>query len=364
MQGLRNGFHSIAKRAMINFFYANRILTIDYISKKANPAAIGIFLVGAIVLAVVAILMFGSGKFFSKTEPFILYCEGSVNGLDIGAPVKFKGVNIGQVSRMYIRHNQIDESINIPVIVEIDTTRLQETLGINTNLSDPDKFHEQVSFGLRARLRQASFVTGLLYIELDYYPNAGPPRFIQVPDNLLYLEIPTISSEFTEVFETFASALNSVSQFNFARIGTQIETILNEAASGFKEIQFSAISHELLGVLENAQVLLSNPEINEIITTLNTTINDGRNTIQRLDSKIDPLMLEVEKTTAQVRDTLATFQQVGSSVDTILQPNSVLMLQLEETLQELSNMVRSIRLFSEFIEQNPNAFLTGKQETK
>lgn len=330
-------------------------------SKKANPAAIGIFVVGAIVLAVIAILMFGSGRFFSKTEPFILYCEGSVNGLDVGAPVKFKGVKIGQVSRMYIRHNQIDESISIPVIIEVDTMRLQETLGVDNNLSDPEEFHAQISLGLRARLQQASFVTGLLYVELDYYPNAGPPQYVQNPDNPIYLEIPTISSEFNQVFETVASTINNLSQINFASIGQKIETIVDELGTGLGAIEFQAINDELLATLENTRTLTANPEISEIITTLHATLNDGRSTIHKLDAKIEPLMMEVEMTTTQLRDTLASYKRVGDSADKMLQPNSVLLLQVEGTLQELTDTARSIRLLAEFIEQNPSAFLTGKQ---
>lgn len=333
-------------------------------SKKANPAAIGIFVVGAIVLAVVAILMFGSGRFFSKTEPFILYCEGSVNGLDVGAPVKFKGVKIGQVSRMYIRHNQIDESISIPVIIEIDTSRLQDTLGVNNNLSDPDEFHKQISLGLRARLQQASFVTGLLYVELDYYPNASPPDYVQRPDNRLYLEIPTISSEFTEVFATVANIVNKVESIDFEEINHRIKAILFKLENGIDAIEFQTINQELAGTLENARLILSNPEINEIITTLNATLADGRTTLHKLDAQIEPLMLEVETTTAQVRDTLATYKRVGDSVDDLLQPNAAMMIQVEDALQEMSDAARSIRLLAEFIEQNPSAFLTGKKATE
>jgi len=333
-------------------------------SKKANPAAIGIFVVGAIVLAVVAILMFGSGKFFSQTEQFILYCDDSVNGLDIGAPVKFKGVKIGQVSRIYIRHNQIPESTAIPIVIEIDTKRLRDTLGVDIDLADPEAFHEHVNFGLRAQLQQASFVTGLLYVELNYYPNADPPRFVQLPDNQQYLEIPTISSDFNEVFATAASTLSSLSRFNFAGIGEQIEVLLEEVNNDLREVEFARINQELLGALASAQRLLANPEIQEAITTFNATLTDGRNTLHKLDAKIDPLILDLEQTTAAARATLATFQRVGGSAEIFLQPNSALVVQMEDALRELGDAARAIRLLAEFIEQNPNALLTGKQAPK
>jgi paraquat-inducible protein B len=66
--------------------------------KKVNPTVIGLFVVGAIALAVIGVIVFGSGQFFKHTQRFVMYFPGSVNGLSIGAPIKFKGVDIGTVS--------------------------------------------------------------------------------------------------------------------------------------------------------------------------------------------------------------------------------------------------------------------------
>ena len=65
--------------------------------RKVNKTVIGIFVVGALVLLMIAIVVFGSGELFKRTNKFILYFDGSVKGLSIGAPVTFRGVNIGTV---------------------------------------------------------------------------------------------------------------------------------------------------------------------------------------------------------------------------------------------------------------------------
>jgi paraquat-inducible protein B len=72
-------------------------------SKPANKTIIGIFVVGAIALAVVALVVLGSGKFFKKTFRAVCYFEGSVGGLNIGAPVIFRGVKIGSVANVILR---------------------------------------------------------------------------------------------------------------------------------------------------------------------------------------------------------------------------------------------------------------------
>ena len=89
-------------------------------SKQANKTAIGVFVVGAVVLAVAAIIAFGSGKFFVKTELYFAYFPGSVKGLRIGAPVMFRGVKIGEVTQMRIYSFREDMSVEIPVIFKVD----------------------------------------------------------------------------------------------------------------------------------------------------------------------------------------------------------------------------------------------------
>ncbi len=65
--------------------------------KRANPAMIGAFIVGAVALIVIGLLVFGRGRFFADTQKFVLYFDGSVKGLNVGAPVDFQGVRVGSV---------------------------------------------------------------------------------------------------------------------------------------------------------------------------------------------------------------------------------------------------------------------------
>ncbi|MFV9646304.1 MAG: MlaD family protein, partial [Desulfobacterales bacterium] len=84
-------------------------------SKKASKTAIGGFVVGALALIVVGVLIFGSGKFLTKTQTYVMYFEGSVRGLNVGAPIVFRGVKIGSVTRIQLVANTDDLSFQIPV---------------------------------------------------------------------------------------------------------------------------------------------------------------------------------------------------------------------------------------------------------
>ena len=96
-------------------------------SKRANKTVIGLFVVGALVLLIVSIVAFGSGDLFKKTNKFVLYFDGSVKGLSIGAPVMFRGVSIGTVKDISLIYDSKAGTIMLPVIVEIEQGRIKGT---------------------------------------------------------------------------------------------------------------------------------------------------------------------------------------------------------------------------------------------
>ena len=87
-------------------------------NKKTSPTLIGAFIVGAVVLLVIAVIAFGSGRLFKQSKEFVLYFDNSVNGLRVGAPVKFKGVEIGSVKDIRLQLGKDTQINKIPVIIK------------------------------------------------------------------------------------------------------------------------------------------------------------------------------------------------------------------------------------------------------
>src|SRR3984957_2900029 len=100
--------------------------------KGSNPTMGGAFVLGGVGLILAAVVVFGSGNLFRKTHEFVIYFGGDINGLRVGAPVKFKGGEIGQVKRIKLRLEQdinrdngkLRADVRIPVIIELDEEKI------------------------------------------------------------------------------------------------------------------------------------------------------------------------------------------------------------------------------------------------
>ncbi len=122
-------------------------------AKRANPALIGGFVVGALLLAVTGLVVLGGGHFFRLTKPMVAYFEGSVKGLSIGAPVTFQGVRIGTVSDVRVVIDTKDLKMATPVFFEIDAGRLTEASGATLKLrKGSEGMKTLIQRGLRAEL--------------------------------------------------------------------------------------------------------------------------------------------------------------------------------------------------------------------
>jgi paraquat-inducible protein B len=165
-------------------------------NRKTNKALIGAFVVGAVVIFAVGLSVIGSGKIFRTTRKFVLFFDGSIKGLNVGAAVNFRGVKIGTVSDIRLVLNPQDYSVFIPVVIEIDPTIIT---GIKETFPNPKGYLRFVERGMRARLDILSFVTGQLVVSLDFYPDK-PARFVGLSKE--YPEIPTLPSPIDELSKT------------------------------------------------------------------------------------------------------------------------------------------------------------------
>ena len=92
-------------------------------AKQANRMMIGGFVVLAVIIMAASLVVFGSGKFFKKTNKYVLYFDESVKGLSVGAPVLFQGVQVGSVTSITLQADLVKMKTQIPVLIEIEPDR-------------------------------------------------------------------------------------------------------------------------------------------------------------------------------------------------------------------------------------------------
>jgi paraquat-inducible protein B len=241
-------------------------------SKKANPTLIGVFVLVAVLVAGVAIAWLGSGRLFQKTDRFVMYFEGDLSGLDVGAPVEYKGVRIGNVKSIHLEYNSDTGDILAPVYVELEPTRLR--------YSDPEGQGKGLSFhiyqGLRAQLQSQSLVTGKLKIMLLEAPDTDVRL---VKGDLSVGEIPTIPN----LTEALTQTLKDLP---LGDIVSNINTTLQAIASFTR-------SEELTEFVVKGQSAVVR------IDTLASNLNDS----------VPTMVAEFNKTSESFRETLVAAEE-------------------------------------------------------
>jgi paraquat-inducible protein B len=169
-------------------------------------------------------------KKFSETRRFLLYFDGSVRGLSAGAPVEFRGIQIGEVVDVKLELNAITQKFQIPVLIDIEPERVVRTGQIPqewAKLSRKERqnrfFDQLVAQGLRAQLKTGNLVTGKLFVDLDMYDKA---RTAAIDYTGPYPVLPTIPTSLEELTNRVSAILDKLDQFPIDRIGSNMDKTL------------------------------------------------------------------------------------------------------------------------------------------
>ena len=356
---------------------------------RANPKLIGAFVLGAVALVVIGVLLLGGAKFLTEKRTFVAYFEGSVKGLNIGAPVEFQGVKIGSVTDIQLQFLTAGMELRIPVFFEFEpskVTHVGEHADTTRQLLKP-----LVERGLRAQLEMQSLVTGQLLVQLGFFPDT-PIRL--VGDGKI-LEIPTVPTAMQEVAQNVTHALAELRQLPIPQlIGQLVET-----AQGLNTMIHSPDVKHLIGSLSataqmaEQSVQRIDEQADAVATRLNTTLEaatallrDGQQLVRRADAQVAPMADGIQKSLDALRVTLKDSQQLLRHVDTRVTPvadnlmetstrlratiariqqvvegDVVKVLQdMNRTLQDVSGTARSVRLLADYLERNPDSLVYGK----
>lgn len=318
-------------------------------SKQKNTSfAIGAFLVGALVLVFIALLFFSSGQFFSKKERVVMYFEGSVQGLQIGAPVKLKGVAIGDIVDIQL---DLDEK-NTNVMTAVTADLVLERISNKGNQIDDDFLEQSISNGLRAQLNYLSLLTGLLYVELDFYPTKD--AIFYNPQHK-YVEIPVVVRDLEKITK-------NIQDINFEGLMNNIDSLIFQinkvASSGRIEQALTDVSEAAQSINKTSQNLDS--EMNQLTKNINTTSVQLSQLLETLNHEAPEMSKQLNQNLITLHKSLDQFNQTAQTLNHSLSDDAPLVNQLNTTLQDVSNSARAFRALSETLEQQPEAIWRGR----
>jgi paraquat-inducible protein B len=371
-------------------------------ARKVSPTLIGGFVVGALALAVGAVLILAGRHWFTRPVTCVMAFDSSVAGLSIGAPVQFRGVSLGRVSDIQLRYGRSQ----IVVVAEMEPSRIQ---GLNVESAPAGVagvVQAAVAAGLRAQLELQSLVTGQLYVGLDFYPGT---RATLTGTDPTQCEIPTIPTKLAELQDQMKKIMEELGQLPLkealgavARAGDAIEKLaaspeiprvlrsadrtMEEAratihtlgvkldsAIGTLQVTLEQAQGTMDGVGRDARRLLQDVDarvgpladsLGAAADSAQALMQDGRSTLHRLDAEIGPTMAAVREAAQATRDALHKAEVTLGHADGLLDGDSPTGYRLAEALEELARTARAIRGLGEDIERQPNLLLFGRGGTQ
>ena len=328
-------------------------------STKANPTIIGVFVLGAILIAIGAVVFFGSADLFAKKQTYVSYFAQSVSGLQTGSNVKFKGVTIGKVTRVLLGIGGKDEPVYAKVFYQVDQNVIVKDFGPgnpNFNLFDVEGTKKRIEQGLRARLDFESLISGQLFVSIDFVKEPAPFTFHNNPnDNAL--EIPVQPSDIEAIVTNLTKAISNLGNVDFLTISKDLQALIVSAKEGLDSLKLAEIGDSL-------NHFVNGPELKGALTSVKQAFDQMDVTLKKLQNELDPIAANLNPTLEEAKKTMAQLEQATRQLDGMLSTNSGFRYQLDSTLSQIASAADALQRLSEFLERNPNSIIFGRRPAK
>lgn len=267
---------------------------------------------------------------------FVLFFAGSVRGLNVGAPVEFKGIKVGAVTSVQLEYDDQTAAFRIPVVIELEPERIIER-GESLKKAPREAFQALVKRGLRARLQTGNLLTGQLLVDLDMQPKS-PLRLMGA--GRAEPELPTVEGDFDQITTQLKGLVAKLDQLDIATIGGQLQATLKGTAA-----------------------IANSPQIGRAIEGLGASLASLRSILHKLDAHAEPLTTTLEQTLVAARDALEKSQAMMTTLEGVVAPESPLHDNVLRLTRDLSQTARALRGLVDTLERNPQSLLFGRQAT-
>jgi len=329
--------------------------------RSANKTLIGAFVAGGLVLCAVAVVLLGGGVFSGTKPSAIAYFDDSVSGLDIGAPIKFRGVTIGKVAQVLLRTaEQAPADYSVPVVMEF-TPDLLTRRGLDQALLAKTGLRGSIEKGLRAKLQQQSVITGVLYVELDYFPDT-PVRLHDAKG--VNAEIPTLPSNLGALTKAVSQTLDQLSRVDFVAITKKVDSILGRLDQGTAQIEFGRINGNLVRASDNIARITGDPAVTQAVADFTAAMRSVDALVKRLGQRVDPVAADLQAMASAGRQALDNLNLTAENLRALTKPGSTTRRDLDQALADVAEAAQAIRSLADFLERNPETIIQGRRKNE
>jgi phospholipid/cholesterol/gamma-HCH transport system substrate-binding protein/paraquat-inducible protein B len=301
---------------------------------KFSYFKIGLFVISATVIGIIGLVVLGVGAILQKKALVETYIDESVQGLDVGSAVKFRGVPVGRVEQISLTSAEYATQRQY-VLVRISITSNIFQFPVN----DPNspELKRELERGFRVRLAPQG-LTGVAYLEMDYLePERNPP--LEIDWQPVYPYIPSTRSRITQLSEAVERILNNIGDINISQLSEGIEKSLTAmtkiADSANLErigVQANALLSEVRETNRQINALVGNPDLKAALADASAVAGRARQLVERAEKPVSQMLADLP----QASESLNRFAKRLDAVSADLPETSA---QLRQTLQRLNRLV-------------------------
>lgn len=331
--------------------------------RHGHPALLGLFVVVALVLLFITVFVTAGGKLLGGKQKAVMHFNGSIYGLQVGAPVVFRGVRLGSVSSIGVAYDRASNVVSIPVEAELERDMLGNLTGDRQAGTIVQSMNAMVGRGLRAQLATQSLLTGQLYIDLDFRP--GKP-IGGIPPDGAGIEIPTVTTPFQDL-------KNQVDGLDIKRLVGDLSTIASsgrrllegpELGRAVKDIEaVSAHLHRLteqldqrFGPLADASLaaLTSTRQAMERMSGAASAVSDSAQRVGKTFNPEGPVVKDLRRAATELA-------RAATALADATQDEAPLNQNLQRALKDVSQAARALRELADTLDQQPESVLKGRR---
>lgn len=349
---------------------------------QANYFKIGLFILIALGVLLVAVVIFGAGVFEKDKVLFETYFDNSVHGLSVGSPVEARGVRIGQVERIAFVSDLypalIDEGAvssyerYIAVVVSVDA----EFMGQASSVQTREKLEQLIDQGLRIRFA-AEILTGLGYLEAEFLdPNRFEPLEIGWTPERIY--IPSAPGELTTLKDSVDKILYKLEKIDVQQIGLTVQELLGSLHTAVADANIPGLSRQTQQVLKQAETKLAeldtrkiSQEAEQVLVGLNRVIADAN--VPALSLQAKTLLAEAKQSLGHLNRLLAqpeSAERFSNLPEVIAQLHTTLRRidrliasktpQIEQALDDARAISENLKQLTGTLSRNPSEIIFSK----